>query len=263
MRRYTALRKNNDCVKPGEDGDLMGALVLAGSGEFLPIMRAVDEVVLAHLPRATRRVAIVPTASGREGQVPFDWIARGVAHFAALDCEAFGVPILERADADDPKFVAALAGADLIYLSGGDPRHLIETLCGSAAWAALRTAHAGGAILAGSSAGAMALGELVISPRSAAPTWQPALALVPGVGVLPHYDRFGAARTAPLVAAAPPDLIILGIDEDTVILTVGGESRVLGARGVTLLQGDAATVFGAGERLPYTLVPSPMAPEPR
>lgn len=242
---------------------MIGVLVLAGSGEFLPIMRAVDEVVLTHLPRATRRVAIVPTASGREGQVPFDWIARGVAHFAALGCEAFGVPILERADADRPEHVAALAGADLIYLSGGDPRHLIETLRESAAWAAIRAAHAEGTILAGSSAGAMALGELVISPRAAAPSWQPALGLVPGIGVLPHYDRFGGARTAPLVAVAPPHLVVLGIDEDTVILTVSGESRVLGARSVTRLQNDTTTVFGAGERLPHALAPPPAAPEPR
>ena len=232
----------------------MGALVLAGSGEFLPIMRAVDATVLTHLPRATRRVAIVPTASGREGQVPFDWIARGVAHFAALDCEAFGVPLLERADADRADLVAALAGADLIYLSGGDPRHLTETLRGSAAWTAIRAAHDGGAILAGSSAGAMALGELVVAPRAATPAWQPALGLIPGIGVLPHYDRFGAARTAPLVAAAPPQLTILGIDEDTVLLTVGGESRVLGARGVTLLRGGTATAFGTGDRLPYMVV---------
>ncbi len=239
----------------------MGALVLAGSGEFLPIMRAVDEVVLTHLPRASRRVAIVPTASGREGQVPFGWIERGVAHFAALGCEAFGVPILERADADNPDYVAALAGADLIYLSGGDPHHLIDTIRDSIAWTAIRTAHAGGAILAGSSAGAMALGELVISPRAAAPTWQPALGLVPGIGVLPHYDRFGGARTTPLVAVAPPGLTIFGIDEDTVILTVNGASRVLGARSVTILQGDAATIFGTGELLPHALVPATAASE--
>jgi cyanophycinase-like exopeptidase len=255
MPGHTALIVSDAGPTAREDGGLMGTLVLAGSGEFLPTMRAVDAIVLTHLSRATRRIAIVPTASGREGRVPFDWIARGIAHFAALDCEAFGVPILERADADLPEHVAALAGADLIYLSGGDPRHLIETLRGSAAWAAIRTAYAGGAILAGSSAGAMALGELVTSPRAATPAWQPALGLVPGIGVLPHYDRFGGARTAPLVAAAPPRLIVLGIDEDTVILTVGGESRVLGARGVTLLRDGTTTVFSAGERLPYTLAP--------
>ncbi len=234
----------------------MGALVLAGSGEFLPIMRAVDEVVLRQTPGAPPRVAIVPTAAGLEGGVPLDWIARGVAHFAALGCDAFGVPILDRAGAEDPAHAAALAGANLIYLSGGNPRHLTDALRETPAWAAIRAAFAGGATLAGSSAGAMALAELVVSPREAAPSWRPALGLVPGIGVLPHFDRFGAARTGPLVAAAPPHLTVLGIDEDTVILTADGESTVLGARTVTVLRGGGETVYRAGEHLPVgTITP--------
>ena len=237
----------------------MGTLVLAGSGEFLPIMRAVDEMVLRHTPGQPPRVAIVPTASGLEGTVPFDWIARGVAHFADLGCAAFGVPILDRSTVDDPAHVAALAGADLISLSGGNPRHLVETLRDSAAWAAIRTAHAGGATLAGSSAGAMALAELVVSPRSAEPSWQPALGLVPGIGVLPHFDRFGGARTGPLSAIAPAGLTILGIDEDTIVMLAAGTATVLGARTVTVLRDGEATIFGAGEQLPAGVLCLPEA----
>lgn len=237
----------------------MGTLVLAGSGEFLPIMRAVDEMILRHTPGQPPRVAIVPTASGTEGTVPFDWIARGVAHFADLGCAAFGVPILDRSTVADPAHVAALAGADLIYLSGGNPRHLVETLRDSPAWTAIRTAHAGGATLAGSSAGAMALAELVVSPRSAEPSWQPALGLVLGIGVLPHFDRFGGARTGPLIAAAPADLTILGIDEDTVVLVVEGIATVLGARTVSVLRHGEAAVFGAGEQLPPGVLHLPRA----
>lgn len=240
----------------------MGALVLVGSGEFTPIMRAVDEIILRHTPGSPPRAAIVPTASGLEGDVPLGWIARGVAHFAALGCEAFAVPILDRAHAGDPAHAAALAGADLIYLSGGNPRHLVETLRDTPAWAAIRAACVGGATLAGSSAGAMALAELVISPRDAAPGWRPALGLLPGIGVLPHFDRFGAARTGPLIAAAPPHLTILGIDEDTAILATGAGATVLGAGGATVLRAGAATVFGAGDRLPAGVLspPAPAAP---
>jgi cyanophycinase len=235
-------------------GRAMGTLVLAGSGEFLPIMRAVDEQILRHTPGSPPRVAIVPTASGLEGDIPFGWIARGVEHFAALGCDAFGVPILDRDGAEDPAHAATLAGADLIYLSGGNPRHLTDTLRGTPAWAAIRAAYAGGATLAGSSAGAMVLAELVVSPRETAPSWRAALGLIPGTGILPHFDRFGAARTGPLIAAAPPTVTLLGIDEDTVILTTPAGSVVLGARTVTVLQRGAATVFRAGDRLPTGLI---------
>ena len=240
---------------------MVGALLLAGSGEFTPAMVAVDEMLLRHAPGTPPRVAIVPTASGLEGAVPFDWIARGVAHFAALGCAAYGVPILNRDDADRPEHRETLANADLIYLSGGNPRHLVASLAGSAAWAAILAAWADGAALAGSSAGAMALGELTIAPFGGPPSWVPALGLLTGVGILPHYDRFGSARTAPLVAVASPGLAILGIDEDTAVLVdAAGSATVRGARTVTLLRADSLTVFAAGATLPngaIRAVPSP------
>jgi cyanophycinase len=174
-----------------------------------------------------------------------------VRHFAALGCAAAGVPILNRTDADDPQHAAALADADLIYLSGGNPRHLVASLAGSAAWSAICAAWAGGATLAGSSAGAMALAELTVAPRTMPPSWLPALGLLPGIGILPHYDRFGSARSGPLSAVAPPHLAILGIDEDTtVLIAADGAATVLGARTVTLLRGGEAAVFAAGEALP-------------
>lgn len=232
----------------------MGGLVLAGSGEFLPVMRPVDEVVLRHAPRTPARVAIVPTASGLEGPVPFDWIERGVRHFAGLGCDAVGVPILNRADAALPEHAATLAEADLIYLSGGNPRHLVESLRDGPAWAAMLRARARGAVLAGSSAGAMALAGLTVSPRTQPPAWLPALGLVPGVGVLPHYDRFGAARIGPLLEVAPPDLTILGIDEDTVVFIADGTATVLGVGTVTAWRAGTPTIFRAGETLPDQLM---------
>ncbi len=179
----------------------MGAIVLAGSGEFTEAMVAVDEAVLRRTPGAPARVAILPTASGAEGAVPFDWIARGVSHFVALGCDAVGVPILGREEADDPAHVALLAGADLIYLSGGNPGRLVEALRDTAAWGAIREVWARGGTIAGSSAGAMALAELTVAPPAERgrgwleAAWRPALGLVPGVGVLPHFDRFGLARS--------------------------------------------------------------------
>lgn len=237
----------------------MGALVLAGSGEFLPIMRAVDEVVLRQTPGTPPRVAIVPTASGQEGPVPLDWIARGVAHFAALGCEAYGVPILGRADADDASHVAALVGADFVYLSGGSPAWLVESLGDTAAWRAILAVRARGGTIAGSSAGAMALCGTTVIPRfrddsSRPPEWRSALGLAPGLAVLPHYDRFGGARSASFLAIAPPDLTVLGIDEDTVVLAANGTATVLGRATVTVWRAGEPTVFRAGEVIPPEMV---------
>ena len=146
-----------------ESGAAHGALVLAGSGEFRPPMVPVDTEVLRYTPGSPPKVAILPTAAGLENVT--SWITDGVAHFRALGCEAYGVWATDRAGVEDPDHSASLDAADLIYLSGGSPGYLVETLRDSAAWKAIVRVWKRGGTLAGSSAGAMALGERALVRR--------------------------------------------------------------------------------------------------
>ena len=89
--------------------------------------------------RPRPRVAILPTASFPDGEEVFDhWAAMGVAHFGALGAEVEPVLVRDRAGADDPAAAQAIGEADLIYLSGGKPGYLLETLSGSAVGASHR-----------------------------------------------------------------------------------------------------------------------------
>jgi cyanophycinase len=237
-----------------------GALVLAGSGEFRPPMVLVDTEVLRVTPGRPPKVAILPTAAGLEDVT--SWIRDGVAHFRALGCEAYGVWATDRAGVEDPDYAASLAAADLIYLSGGSPGYLVETLRGSAAWSAIVQVWERGGTLAGSSAGAMALGERTLVRREGQvgrmPShWAEGLGLLPGIGVIPHYDRFGPERTLPRVEEAPPGLVVLGIDEDTVIFSAAGSARVLGRGTVTVWRDRQPTTFTSGDTIPPDLVRLP------
>jgi cyanophycinase len=238
-----------------------GPLLLAGSGEFRPPMVSVDAELLRHTPGAPPKVAILPTAAGLEVSVS-SWIGDGIAHFTALGCEAYGVRATDRAGVADREHVAAVEAADLVYLSGGSPGYLVETLRESAVWQAIVRVWQRGGTLAGSSAGAMALGEwTLVRPLGVArgmPThWEPGLSLLPGLGVIPHYDRFGPERTRARIDDAPHGLTVLGIDEDTVVLRVGGAMRVLGRGTVEVWQDGLSTVFAAGAELPAGLVRLP------
>jgi cyanophycinase len=238
-----------------------GALLLAGSGEFRSPMVPVDAELLKHAPGRPPKVAIVPTAAGQETSVS-SWIRDGIAHFSALGCEAYGVRAIDRAGVENPDHVAAIEAADVVYLSGGSPGYLVETLRDSAVWHAIVRVWQRGGALAGSSAGAMALGEwtLVRPPgetRGMPAHWEPGLNLVPGVGVIPHYDRFGPERTHLRVQDAPAGLLVLGIDEDTVILSAAGEARVLGLRTVTAWRDGQPTRLDSGDDVPPQIVPLP------
>jgi len=151
------------------------------------------------------------------------WHDLGAAAAARLDVEQVVVPVLDRDGATDPENAALIAGAGLIYLSGGNPGYLADTLRDTPVWAEILKAWHGGAALAGCSAGAMALSASLPDIRR---PWRPALAglgVVPMVEVLPHFDAF-AARMPDLVlrrvAGAPAGVRVIGVDEDTAL--VGG-----------------------------------------
>jgi cyanophycinase len=232
---------------------MLGPIALAGSGEFTPAMEAVDGALLAATGRRRPRVAILPTASWPDGPDVFEgWATKGVAHFSGLGAEVEPILLRDRAGADDPAVIAALGEADLVYLSGGKPAHLLEALSGTPAEAAIRSAHERGAIIVGCSAGAMVLGAVQMRLhrrwRLRVPVgWGPCLGLVPGVAVLPHYDAFPEPLSAVLALAAPPGVQVLGIDEQTVLVGCDGSWQVHGPGRVTVWRGRHRTRHRDGE----------------
>jgi cyanophycinase len=227
-------------------------------------MDEADRFLLALLGGAERaRVALLPTASGREPGRPAYWNDLGVQHFRALGVrDVRPADILDGDDARDPAKIAVLREATFFYFSGGDPLHLVESLRGSPAWALIAEAHAQGAVLAGCSAGAMALGGFTAAPRRLAGAGemrlQKALGVVRDVAVLPHFDRMRGAwpdALEQLWSAAPEGAILLGIDEDTALVQRGGADQahggtwhVFGRQSVTVQRAGAhARVLRAGE----------------
>jgi cyanophycinase len=226
-------------------------VALVGADEFLPAMAEIDAELLAATGRRRPRVAILPTASWPDGEAVFRrWAEMGIEHFQRLNAEVELVAVRERADAFDAANVQAIGEADLIYLSGGKPHHLLETLQASPVWAAATAAHARGSVLAGCSAGAMVLCAQQArfrSPPVVPLGFEPALGVVEGVAVLPHYDRFPETLAALRVAQAPRGVVILGIDEGTAAIRLDGAWQVRGAGRVTVWRGRKRDRHHAGD----------------
>ena len=120
------------------------------------------------------------------------------------------MPLVDRTSADAPDVVEALRQSHMIYLLGGFPHHLGQSLIGSLAWDAMLSAYRGGAVIAGSSAGAMVLCGSYYDPRAG--EVHPGLGLLPGVCVLPHHDTFGQGW-ASMLQRLLPGTTLIGIDE--------------------------------------------------
>ena len=231
-----------------------GRLVLCGSGEFTRAMDDVDRGILAELGSRPVRVAIVPTAAGLE-DTPKAWIEMGAAHFAALGAETIGIMVLSRADAEDPRHSAAIGDADWIYFSGGKPGHLIESLAGTPFWSAVLARHQRGAVLAGSSAGAMMLGSRSFHfpdgldqrglPRRVAT--RDALGLLPGILIAPHFDAVPVEWWQSSAHIWPEGHRMLGIDEDTAVVERADGWSVVGkGRAVVFRSLDDRDVYPSG-----------------
>lgn len=197
-----------------------GRIALVGSGEYLPVMHEIEGWLLDGRPR---RYVQLATAAAPEGDASLHrWHDLGSQAAARLDAEQVVVDVRVRADADDEGHVAAIAGAGLIYLSGGNPSHLARTLQGTRVWAAIVAEWRAGASLAGCSAGAMAMGGYVPDVRHPKRGGVDGLGIVPGLRVLPHFDRY--SRMIPDFALRPlvtSDATVVGIDEDTALVSEG------------------------------------------
>jgi cyanophycinase len=223
---------------------------LVGGNEFRRESDAVDLALLALAGGSGAAVAILPTAATNEN--PEVVGENGIRHFTRLGARPEAVLVVDDESANDPALAERLAGFDLVYFTGGDPAYLLETLRGSLAWQAVLAVHERGGLVAGSSAGAMLLGEQLWRFDG----WTPGLGLAPGLAVLPHHAtlsrRWATAHmvgTLPKGVTLPVGVTLSGIDESTALLLP--ESEVVGAGSVTLYGAEGPVAYTAGARVPW------------
>ncbi len=109
----------------------MGLIALVGGNEFRANCDSMDRLLLDATGAERPGVAIIPTAAAEQN--PSMAAANGVSHFDRLGADAWPLMVLTSGDAGDPKNVSRLDDADLVYLTGGDPGHLVcadRDLCG-------------------------------------------------------------------------------------------------------------------------------------
>jgi cyanophycinase len=237
-----------------------GVLALVGGDEFNPGNEQQDRI----LAEATGPgpAFVVPTAAARQG--PEQAVAHATAWFKQFGLQLQELPVLKRADANSKELAAVARTGGFFYLVGGDPGLVAQVLRDSRVWTAIFDAWLGGASLAGSSAGAMALGSHSLIRA----TWpnrfnrrpSDALGLVPETAVLPHFETFGH-RWVESARRELPGATLLGIDERSAAIWRKDEWRAYGPGAVTVIKGSKVTAFPSGSkvlglRLPVRMLPT-------
>lgn len=189
---------------------------------------------------------VVLTAASTVPQRMWDGYRDAFGALGVRQCRP--VHTASRAEAEDAALAAAVANADGIFLSGGDQKRLLACLGGTAVERAMHTARAQrGACVAGTSAGASAMSALMLAdgraellPEKGAVSLGAGFGLVQRVVIDQHFsERHRLARLLSVVAQNP-QLLGIGIDEDTALLVTPGHGvEVIGEGAVTVLDGRA------------------------
>ena len=118
-----------------------GSLALVGSGEYLPEMASFEKSLLDDgIKNGKQPIYVqIPTAAGQESDDRLDfWKSLGKTQADLIGVEAKYLPIYTRDDAFKQENIDAIKDAALMYMSGGDPHHLSETLIDTPVWAAIQ-----------------------------------------------------------------------------------------------------------------------------
>jgi len=224
-----------------------GPLALVGSGEYLEVMAGIEGALIAGRP--PRYVQIATAAVPDGPAVVARWERLGVAQAERLGVTPVTVSVATREDAHDPQFVDLVDGAGLIYLSGGNPNYLAETLRDTPLWSAIERNWRAGAALAGCSAGAMVMAAWVPTIRHPREGGTPGLGVLAHLRIIPHFDAF--LQRMPDVATrflvGKDDAVtVVGVDEETALVGGPEEWRVEGRGSAWILHGRERREFPAG-----------------
>jgi cyanophycinase len=236
-----------------------GALALVGGDEFNPGNEEQDRLLAAAAKPGP--AFVIPTAAARQG--PEQAVAHATAWFKQFGLELRELPVLKRTDANSKELAALARTGGFFYLVGGDPGLVAQVLRSSRVWNAIFEAWREGSSLAGSSAGAMALGSHSLIRA----TWPnrfnrrptEALGLVPETAVLPHFETFGH-RWVDSAERELPGTTLLGVDERSAAVWMKDEWRAMGPGGVTVIKGAKTASFPSSSRIAGLAAPLRILP---
>ncbi len=212
----------------------------------------ITEGILSHVVNEAggvdATIVVIPTASS----IPVEVGEMYLMAFAKLKCKNVSVlDIRSKEDAEKRSSIEMVKAADCIMFSGGDQSKITDKIGGTSIHKILldRYHNEKGFVIAGTSAGAMAMATEMIAGGSAtdsfikgAVTMYKGLDLIPGLILDTHFIQRGRFGRQSEAVAKYPNLIGIGLAEDTgLIIKNGTECTVIGSGMVIVFDGSSLT----------------------
>lgn len=173
----------------------------------------------------------------------------GVKNIKRLD-------VNNRKDAFDTENAKLVKEADLLFFTGGDQLRITSILGGTPIYDALKELCDNGGLIAGTSAGASVMSDTMIitgeddeSPRKCTLKMSPGLGLMRNIIVDQHFAQRGRIGRLLTGIAQNPEVLGIGIDEDTaIIVSDDGIVEVIGSGAVYFIDGSSILYSNVSEQ---------------
>lgn len=222
-----------------------GSLLIIGGSEDRRHDMTVLERFVAQCGGRRSKILVLTAASAVPGKI---WTQYHAAFDALGASDHEHLQIDGRNDAGDPRIRERIDSADGIFISGGDQKRLLASTGGTLLHSAMHEALARGACIAGTSAGASAMSaRMVAAGEARLQAIKGNMTLGQGYGFLEsviidqHFSQRQRLPRLLSVVAQEPELVGVGIDEDTALLIEQGLAiEVLGDGAITMLDARQA-----------------------
>lgn len=245
--RSQAPRVDRPVAHVGLSESARGTLVLMG-GAVEPRNEAFQQFLRLSEAHDGAPIVGLTTASAEPAEAARAWLS----DFRRAGATNVSIPLFGKAcDARDREIAAMIRSARAVFLGGGDQVKLVGSLGGSCSLAEIKALFQRGGIICGTSAGAAALTELTMAGGEIDEEGNLVEQYIgPGLGLLgfetivdTHFQQRRRLQRLFVVIAQNTELLGLGIDEDTALIVRGHVGEVIGAGGVTFVDGRETVRF--------------------
>lgn len=222
--------------------DIKGHLIIIGGAED----KKGKSDILKQAPRMMEKneiLTVITTATefpeevGNEYRTVFSRL--GVKNIRVLH-------INSREDANDDAACDTIRKSKCIFLTGGDQLRITSILGGTPANQEIKKLYVEGGYVMGTSAGASSMSStMIVQGNDNQPAKKCTLKMAPGLGLLSnciidqHFDQRGRFGRLLCGVAENPDVLGIGIDEDTAIdVFPDSHFEILGSNAVTVIDGN-------------------------
>ena len=223
--------------------NIQEGLIIIGGAEDKKGDKNILKEVCAHIEKESQLLVIVTVATEKPVEVgsEYSYIFQnmGIDNISVLDVKS-------RGDALKIQNVDLIEKASLIFFTGGDQLRITSILGGTPLYSSMKRKYSEGCVFVGTSAGASVMSDIMIvsglddeSPRKCTLKMAPGLGLINGVIIDQHFAQRGRVGRLLVGVAENPEVLGIGIDEDTsIIVNKENVLRVLGSGAVYIIDGS-------------------------